>query len=70
MWDEKKIVKIRFQRKLLKLENWLLLDIKEIPFVELGLQQQKKILVKKEIKKNFWALPNLQYSHKHFPVSP
>lgn len=67
---KKKIVKIRFQRKLLKLENWLLLDIKEIPFVELGLQQQKKILVKKEIKKNFWALPNLQYPHKHFPVSP
>ena len=67
MWDEKK-VKIRFQGKLLKLENWLLLDIKEISFVELGLQQ--KILMKKEIKKNFWTLPNLQYSHKHFPVSP
>ena len=64
----KKKVKIRFQGKLLKLENWLLLDIKEISFVELGLQQ--KILMKKEIKKNFWTLPNLQYSHKHFPVSP
>ena len=64
----KKKVKIRFQEKLLKLENWLLLDIKEISFVELGLQQ--KILMKKEMKKNFWTLPNLQYSHKHFPVSP
>lgn len=43
MWDEKKIVKIRFQGKLLKLENWLLLDIKEISFVELGLQQKNNL---------------------------
>ena len=54
---KKKTVKIRFQGKLLKLENWLLLDIKEISFVELGLQQ--KNLNEEEIKKNFWALPNL-----------